>query len=249
VVHFGVEFAVITGANSGIGLETTKKYLSLGHHVYAISRNVDVLINLNAEYSESLHVHRCDVSKVHELETFYSALSSRDIKIDILIANAGIAVTEELTNVTEKSFEASFDINVKGLFFTVQKSLPLLGDGASIALIGSIQSNRGSGPWAIYGATKAAVRSLTRSFSQELGSKGIRVNCLSPGVTETPILEKFGYEDDVLKDVISHVKANTPLGRLATSKEIANSICFICSDEASFINGVDLQVDGGLAQI
>jgi NAD(P)-dependent dehydrogenase (short-subunit alcohol dehydrogenase family) len=131
----------------------------------------------------------------------------------------------------------------------VQKSIALLKDGASVALIGSIQANRGNGSWAVYGATKAAVRSLARSFSQEFGSKGIRVNCLSPGVTATPILEKFGYDDNVLQDVIGQVKTLTPLGRLATPQEIANAIYFICSDEASFIHGADLQVDGGLAQI
>jgi NAD(P)-dependent dehydrogenase (short-subunit alcohol dehydrogenase family) len=240
---------VITGANSGIGLETTMKYLSLGHHVFAISRNVNVLTNLCSEYPESLHVHRCDVSKNAHLEIFYKEMLNQNIKIDVLVANAGIATTEQLKVVTEESFEDSFNINVKGLFFTVQKAIPLLNNGASIALIGSIQSTRGNGAWAVYGATKAAVRSLARSFSQELGLKGIRVNCLSPGVTETPILEKFGYDTDVLKDVIKQVCDSTPLGRLAKPKEIANSIYFICSDEASFINGADLQVDGGLAQI
>lgn len=240
---------VITGANSGIGLETTKKYLSLGHHVFAISRNVDALKVLHEEYPETLHVHRCDVSKMQELNAVYSAMSSKNIKIDILIANAGVALAEELLDVTESSFDNSFDINVKGLFFTVQKSLPLLSVAASIVLIGSIQSKRGNGSWAVYGATKAAVRSLTRSFAEELGKKGIRVNCLSPGVTETPILEKFGFERSALQAIVKQVEATTPLGRLATAKEIANSIYFICSDEASFITGADLQVDGGLAQI
>lgn len=240
---------VITGANSGIGLETTIKYLSLGHHVFAVSRNVNVLTNLSNEYPESLYIHRFDVSKKAQLETLYKEMRNQNIKIDILVANAGIAITEQLKDVTEESFDNSFDINVKGLFFTVQKAIPLLNNGASIALIGSIQSTRGNGAWAVYGATKAAVRSLARSFAQELGSKGIRVNCLSPGVTETPILEKFGYDTDVLKDVINQVCESTPLGRLAKPKEIANSIYFICSNEASFINGADLQVDGGLAQI
>ncbi|WP_339723588.1 SDR family oxidoreductase [uncultured Paraglaciecola sp.] len=240
---------VITGANSGIGLETTKKYLSLGHNVFAISRNVGVLNTLHGEYSDTLHVHQCDVTKLHELNAVYDEMSCLNTKIDILIANAGVALAEDLLTVTEESFDNSFNINVKGLFFTVQKSIPLLSITASIVLIGSIQSKRGNGSWAVYGATKAAVRSLTRAFAEELGKKGIRVNCVSPGVTETPILEKFGFEKNALQAIVKQVEATTPLGRLATPMEIANSIYFICSDEASFITGADLQVDGGLAQI
>lgn len=240
---------LITGANSGIGLETTKKYLSLGHRVFAVSRSADVLESLLTEYPDALHIYRCDISDVCKLSNVYNAVASIKLKIDILVANAGVALPEEFANVTEESFDNSFNINVKGIFFTVQLAIPVLSATAAIVLIGSIQANRGNGSWAVYGATKAAVRSLTRSFAEEFGKKGIRVNCLSPGVTATPILQKFGYEKSALEEVVKHVELSTPLGRLGTPEEIANAIHFICSQDASFITGADIQVDGGLAQI
>lgn len=237
---------VITGANSGIGLTTTKKYLHLGHHVYALSRSINELNTLYEKFPKTLHIVEGDVSCIKTVESFYQSISN---KIDILVVNAGIAIAQPLIEVTEESFDNTFNINVKGAFFTVQKSLPLLNNKASVVLIGSIQANKGAGVWATYGATKAAIRSLTRSFAEELSSKGIRVNCLSPGVTKTPIFEKFGLEKNVLNNIIEQVESSTPLGRLGEPEEIANAIYFLCSDQASFITGVDLQVDGGLIQL
>ncbi len=156
---------------------------------------------------------------------------------------------ECISDVTEDSLNKSIDINFKGVFFTVQKSLIHLNKNASIILMSSIQAQRGAGIWSVYGATKAAVRSLVRSFAQELGASGIRVNTLSPGVTNTPILKKFGFDDSDLNDILEQVSSNTPLGRIATPLEIAKSALFLASDNASFITGADLQVDGGLAQI
>jgi NAD(P)-dependent dehydrogenase (short-subunit alcohol dehydrogenase family) len=240
---------VITGANSGIGLATSIKYLEQGHHVYAISRNVEILASLLIHFPDTLHIFKCDISDANSLDNFYSSMVNSNQSIDVLIANAGIAKAEPLINVTVDSFDATFNINVKGLFFTVQKAISLLTDNSSIVLVGSIQANKGAGTWAIYGASKAAVRSLTRSFAEELGDRGIRVNCISPGVTQTPIFSKFGFDKDTLDTILKTVSSATPLNRLGTPEEIADAIQFLCSESASFISGADLQVDGGLAQI
>ncbi len=183
------------------------------------------------------------------MENFYKQCTKLWGGIDTVIANAGIALPESINNVTEETFDKSINTNFKGVFFTVQKSLTYLNKNASIILMSSIQAQRGAGIWSVYGATKAAVRSLVRSFAQELGPSGIRVNALSPGVTDTPILEKFGFEDYDLKNILEQVSNNTPLGRIASPLEIAKSALFLASDDASFITGADLQVDGGLAQI
>ncbi|WP_340681000.1 SDR family oxidoreductase [Paraglaciecola sp.] len=240
---------VITGANSGIGLATAKRYLAEGHRVFAMSRNIDVLESLKLTFATQLQIVKCDVSKLKDLEEFYQSMLSQNQKIDILVASAGIANAESLNSVTEASFDKTFDINVKGLFFTVQKAIPVLKNTSAVVLVGSIQAFKGAGTWAVYGASKAAVRSLVRSFAAELGPVGIRVNCISPGVTKTPIFEKFGFEKHKLDSILAHVSATTPLGRLGSPEEIANAIHFLCSKEASFIHGADLQVDGGLAQI
>lgn len=240
---------VITGANSGIGLQTTKKYLSLGHQVLAVSRNTEQLEQLQAKYPSNLHIYKCDVSHIKSLAKVYKAIISTHSTIDILIANAGIAKAQELASVTEQSFDEHFNINVKGLFFTVQSAIPHLSKNAAVLLIGSIQSKRGSGSWAVYGATKASVRSLTRSFAEALGKQGVRVNCISPGVTDTPILQKFGFDKSSLQEIVKQVELSTPLGRLGTPQEIADCIYFVCSQQASFMTGADIQVDGGLAQI
>jgi NAD(P)-dependent dehydrogenase (short-subunit alcohol dehydrogenase family) len=165
-----------------------------------------------------------------------------------VVANAGIAKPQNIEEVTESSFDETMNINVKGVFFTVQKALPYLKNNASMVLVSSIQAQKGAGIWSVYGASKASIRSLTRSFAQELGAKGIRVNTISPGVTETPIFEKFGFGDS-LPSILDSVKSSTPLGRIGEPDEIAKAIYFLASESASFITGSDLQVDGGLAQI
>ena len=239
----------ITGGNSGIGLAIADLFLEHGYRVAVLARSVERMQGFKLKSPDNILTFAGDVTVNSDLEMFYQQCSERWGKIDTVIANAGVALPENIAEVTEDSFARSIDINVKGVFFTVQKSLPHLKKSASIILMSSIQAQRGAGIWSVYGASKAAVRSLTRSFAQALGDEGIRVNSLSPGVTDTPILKKFGFENDDLTAILSQVSANTPLGRIATPNEIASSALFLASDAASFITGADLQVDGGLAQI
>jgi NAD(P)-dependent dehydrogenase (short-subunit alcohol dehydrogenase family) len=239
----------ITGGNSGIGLAISELFLENGYKVAIFAQSIERMQSFQKRAPTDIFIFSGDVSSSNQLETFYQQCNELWGGIDTVIANAGVALPESINDVTEESFNKSIDINFKGVFFTIQKSLTYLNKNASIILMSSIQAQRGAGIWSVYGATKAAVRSLVRSFAQDLGTSGIRVNALSPGVTDTPILEKFGFKDSDLITILETVSNNTPLGRIATPLEIAKSALFLASDNASFITGADLQVDGGLAQI
>lgn len=254
----------ITGGNSGIGLAMTRMFLAKGYRVAVFSRSELRYSDIGQvtsgqcshrkgqdvkQWEEQLFIYTGDVQSSSQLGQFYLQCQQKWGGIDTVVANAGVAVPEQIEEVTEQSFDQSVNVNVKGVFFTVQKSLPYLNKKASVILISSIQAQRGAGVWAVYGATKAAVRALARSFSQALGSRGIRVNTLSPGVTDTPILKKFGFSEAQLTDIVSQVSTSTPLGRIGDADEIAEAALFLASERASFITGADLQVDGGLAQI
>ena len=238
----------ITGGNSGIGLATTNLFLEKGYKVAIFAQSIDSLNKVKATNPENIYIYSGNVASVNDLENFYKGCFEEWGKVDVVIANAGIAKPQSIEEVTESSFDETMNINVKGVFFTVQKSLPYLKNNASIVLVSSIQAQKGAGIWSVYGASKASVRSLARSFAQELGAKGIRVNTISPGVTETPIFEKFGFGDN-LPSILNSVKSSTPLGRIGEPDEIGEAIYFLASDSASFITGSDLQIDGGLAQI
>lgn len=239
----------ITGGNSGIGLAISQLFLKSGYRVAVLAQNQSSLNALQQQNPANVFTYCGDVSNAEDMENFYEKCSTRWGGIDTVVANAGIAVPESIQSVSEQSLDNSLNVNLKGVFFTVQKSVNHLNPKASIILISSIQAQKGAGVWSVYGATKAAVRSLARSFSEELGAKGIRVNALSPGVTQTPILEKFGFTDNDLNGILQQVKDSTPLGRIGQPAEIAQAALFLASDTASFITGADLQVDGGLAQI
>lgn len=244
-----IKTVVITGGNSGIGLSVTKSYLNAGDNVAVMSRSTGELEKLSLAFPQSLFFFEGDISDVQALESFYKKCVDRFTSIDILIANAGIANAIPVAAVSEDDYQKVMDTNVKGVFFTIQKSLSYLNSGASITLISSIQAEKGAGLWALYGASKAAVRSLTRSFAAELGHQNIRVNCVSPGVTDTPIFDKFGFDDATLETMLDNITSSVPLGRLAEPQEIASTIAFINSADASYITGADIQVDGGLIQV
>jgi len=238
----------ITGGGSGIGLAIAKLFLEKGYQVAIMNRSAPSALKTQFA-GESPLIFQGDVSQPDALTAFYQAIHKVFGRLDVVIANAGIAEQQAIEEVNEQSFDQTFNINVKGVFFTVQKALPYLKTGASIVLVSSIQANKGAGVWATYGASKAAVRSLARSFAAELGAKGIRVNCLSPGVTATPIFDKFGFEKETLAQILDGVQQATPLGKIGAPKDIANAAYFLAHDTSSFITGADLQVDGGLAQI
>lgn len=239
----------ITGGSSGIGLAITELFIKSGYRVAIFAQSIEQMQRVQKMSPDNISIFSGDVRSSQDLNRFYCQCTELWGGIDTVIANAGVALPENIADVTESSFENSVDINFKGTFFTVQQALTHLNTKASIILLSSIQAQRGAGIWSVYGATKAAVRSLTRSFAQELGPSGIRVNCLSPGVTKTPILDKFGFDKHDLNGILESVCTNTPLGRIAGADEIANSALYLASDAASFITGADLQVDGGLAQI
>lgn len=240
---------VITGGNSGIGLSVANLYLKAGDNVAVMSRSTDELEKLSVAFPQTLFFFAGDVRDVQAIESFYKECVDRFTSIDVLIANAGIANAVPVTTVTEDDYQKMMDTNVKGVFFTIQKSLSYLSPGASITLISSIQSEKGAGLWALYGASKAAVRALTRSFAAELGQQNIRVNCVSPGVTDTPIFSKFGIDETTLETMLDSITSSVPMGRLGKPQEIASTIAFINSAHASYITGADIQVDGGLKQI
>lgn len=240
---------VITGGNSGIGLAVAKLYLSQGNNLAIISRSIGELGELLNIHPESLLFFEGNVGDIKTLERFYQKCVEKFNSIDILVVNAGIAKAIHVDAITEEDYSEIMNTNVKAAFFTIQKSLGHLNGNATITLISSIQAEKGSGLWALYGASKAAVRSLTRSFAQELGERNIRVNCVSPGVTKTPIFQKFGIDCTTLESMLDGVIESTPLRRLGEPNEIAHAIEFINSPKASFITGVDLQVDGGLIQV
>lgn len=236
----------ITGGLSGIGLAMTELFLKKGYNVAVLTRTLNPSHLME---SDNLLIIQGDVRKTDDLDYFYQQCQTEFSGLDVVIANAGIAKQKPSSHVTEAFFDETMDINVKGVFFTVQRAIPHLSSGASIILVSSIQAQKGAGIWSVYGASKAAVRSLARSFAQELGEQGVRVNSLSPGVTETPIFNKFGFKDEILNDILINVINATPLRRIGTPEEIAEVAWFLASEDSRFMTGSDVQVDGGLIQI
>jgi NAD(P)-dependent dehydrogenase (short-subunit alcohol dehydrogenase family) len=241
--------AVVTGGNSGIGLATTKRFVDEGARVVITARRKKELDEAAANIGGSVTAIRGDVSRLEDLDLIYSIVKEKYGHIDILFANAGVGQVAPLEAVSEEHFDRQFDINVKGLFFTVQKALPLFKDGGSIILNASIAGRKGFGGFSVYNATKAAVRSFARSWTSDLKDRKIRVNAISPGPIETPIFGKLGLNDEQFAQFETSILAQVPLGRVGQSGEIAAAVTFLASDESSFITGVDLCVDGGMAQV
>lgn len=241
--------AVITGGNSGIGLETAKRFVSEGAHVVITGRRQKELDEAVKYIGSNVMALKGDVSNLKDLDRIYMAIKEKYGKIDIVFANAGIAHFASLSDATEEHFDSHFNINVKGLFFTVQKALPLLRDGGAIILNSSIAAFVGQPGLSVYSATKAAVRSFSRTWSQDLKERKIRVNTISPGPIQTPILETLGLNEQQLKDFQDSALSDTPLGRVGTPDEIAKAVVFLACDDSSYITGINLCVDGGLAQV
>jgi len=232
-----------------MGLATAKRFVQEGmNHVFITGRRKDALDAAVTDIERNVTAVQGDVANLTDLDRLYDAVRNYDRKIDVIFANAGVAQLAPFGSVEEKFFDLHFDANVKGLFFTVQKGLPFMNDGGSIILNSSIAEIKGFPQLSVYSATKAAVRSFARTWTNELRERRIRVNAISPGHIDTPILESFQQGDALIKLKEEMVKT-VPLGRLGDPDEIAKAVSFLASDEASYVSGIELFVDGGVAQI
>ena len=240
------KIAVITGGSSGIGLATAKRFVEEGAHVVITGRREKALKEAAAFIKRNVTTVVGDVSRLEDLDQLYAVVKEKHGHIDILFANAGGGTVAPLATATESHFDKIFDVNVKGLFFTVQKALPLFKDGGSIILTSSNANVLGVPAFTAYAASKAAVRSFARGWTMELKDRKIRVNSMSPGPIETPALEKAGLTAEQAEQAAAQFASQVPLGRRGKPEEIAAAVVFLASDAASYVTGSDLVVDGGM---
>ncbi len=241
--------AVITGGNSGMGLATARRFVAEGAHVFITGRRQGELDAAVERIGKNVTAVQGDVSNLSDLDRLYAKVKAEKGKIDILFANAGGGEFGRLGEITEEQFDKTFNVNVKGLLFTVQKALPLFRDGGSIILNASIASIKGMEAFSVYSASKAAVRSFARTWTVDLKARKIRVNTLSPGPIDTPILKGLASTEEELGQLKANLAASVPMGRMGSSDEIAGVALFLASDDSSYVTGIELFVDGGMAQI
>ncbi|HLW83576.1 MAG TPA: SDR family oxidoreductase [Candidatus Sulfotelmatobacter sp.] len=247
--RFAGKTVAITGGNSGIGLATAKLFHEEGAKVAISGRDQKTLDEAVKIIGGDTLAVKADVAKLADIDKFYAQIAAKFGKIDALFANAGIAKFAPVGDSSEQMFDETFDINVKGLYFTLQKAIPLLNDNAGIVLNSSVVNTKGGPATSVYAASKAAVRSLARTFAGELVDRGIRVNVVSPGPILTPIFGRTGLPQAAVDEFAAHVKSQVPMKRFGSPEEIGHAVLFLASSEASYITGVDLYVDGGMTQI
>ncbi|MGP8099025.1 MAG: SDR family NAD(P)-dependent oxidoreductase [Steroidobacteraceae bacterium] len=235
--------AVITGGTSGIGLATAKRFVAEGAYVFILGRRRHELDAAVKDIGANATGVQGDISKLTDLDRLYKAVKEQKGRIDVVFANAGIGEFVALDAMTEAHFDKTFDVNVKGTLFTVQKALPLFNEGGSIILTGSIATVKGIPAFGVYSASKAAIRSFVRTWTLELKDRKIRANVISPGTIDTPILGPLP------KEAIAQIVAGIPMGRMGSADEIAKAALFLASDDSSFVTGIELFVDGGTAQV
>jgi NAD(P)-dependent dehydrogenase (short-subunit alcohol dehydrogenase family) len=243
------KIAVITGGNSGIGLATAKRLVSDGAHVFITGRRQNELDAAVSEIGKNVSGIQGDVSNLADLDRLYTKVKDQKGRLDILFANAGIGGFVPLGEISEEHFDKIFGVNVKGLLFTVQKALPLFQDGGSIILTASTAASKGIEALSVYSATKAAVRSFARTWTVDLKARKIRVNAISPGPIDTPIFNGLNQSKEEIEQLKKSLITSVPMGRMGSPDEIAKVVSFLASDESSFVTGIELFVDGGMAQI
>lgn len=247
--RFEGKTAVITGGNSGIGLATAKLFHDEGAKVAISGRDQKTLDDAVKIIGAGTLAVKADVSKLGDIDKFYEQVTAKFGKIDAIFANAGVAKFAPAEATDEKLYDEMFDINVKGMYFTLQRALPHLNDNAGIVLNASVAASKGTPNGSVYCATKAAVRSLARTFAGELVGRGIRVNVVSPGPIVTPIFGRTGLPQAAIDEFSVWMKEQNPMKRFGKPEEVGHAVLFLASSEASYITGVELNVDGGAGQI
>jgi NAD(P)-dependent dehydrogenase (short-subunit alcohol dehydrogenase family) len=243
------KIAVITGGNSGIGFATAERFVAEGAYVFITGRRQPELDAAVRKIGKNVTAVQGDVSNLADLDKLYSVVKKEKGRVDILFANAGGGEFAPLGSITEAHYDKTFNANVKGLLFTVQKALPLFTAGGAVILNASIVSIKGMANFSVYSATKAAVRSFARTWTVDLKSRKIRVNVVSPGPIDTPGVATLLPTPEEVAQFKVGMASMVPLGRVGTSDEIAKAVVFLASDDSSFVAGIELFVDGGMAQI
>jgi NAD(P)-dependent dehydrogenase (short-subunit alcohol dehydrogenase family) len=241
--------AVITGGNSGIGLATARRFVAEGAHAFITGRRQAELDEAVRQIGRNVTGVQGDVSNLADLDRLFATVKQQQGRLDVLFANAGVPAVAPLGSITEEHFDRTFAINAKGLLFTVQKALPLFADGGSIILTASVTASKGMEAFSVYSATKAAVRSFARCWTTDLRRRKIRVNVLSPGPIETPISTKAGLTPGQIDEFKASLIAAVPMGRMGTADEVAKAAVFLACDDSSYVTGIELFVDGGMAQV
>lgn len=247
--HMDSRTALVTGGSSGIGRAIATRLVSEGAHVFVTGRRESELDAIAAELGDGVSAMRSDVSDLEDLDRLYAAITERGKGLDVLVANAGGGTFAELADLEPDAFDHTFGINVRGTVFTVQKALPLLNPGASIVVTGSTSAARATASFGVYSASKAAIRQFSRVWAVELAERGIRVNTVTPGPTETPGLAGLASDPDESRALLEREASRVPLGRLGRPSEIADAVVFLSSPQASFITGSELFVDGGESRV
>lgn len=241
--------AVITGGNSGIGFSIAEEFKNQGASVVICGRDRKTLDDSQNMLGRDVLVVQADVTNMADIENLYKSTMERFGKIDSLVVNAGVALFGPVDQVDEKTFDTMVNINFKGAFFTIQKALSYLNDGASIVLVSSIAQSKGVATTSVYSATKAALRSLAKTLSADLLPRRIRVNVVSPGPIETPIFGKLGLPAEAVEQAKESFTQMVPMKRMGTSEEVAKAALFLASQDSSFMIGEEIQVDGGMANL
>ncbi len=243
------KIALVTGGSSGIGLATAKQFVNEGAYVFITGRHQPELDAAVKDIGKNITAVSSDVSNLGDLDHLFAQIKSTKGRLDVLFANAGIAKYAKLGEITEELFDSIFDINVKGVLFTVQKALPLMPEGSSIVLNASVVGSKGLSSNSVYSATKAAIRSFARTWTTDLKDRRIRVNAISPGTIDTPGLHDLLASGTAGQERVKMISSAIPLGRFGTPDEIAKAVVFLASDDSSYVTGTELFVDGGFAQV